>query len=52
MVTKNILCYTQTLKYCVPTTTDNQQGSIYSTENYIQYFVITYKGKEAEKEYI
>ena len=25
---------------------------LYSTENYTQYFVITYKGKESEKEYI
>ena len=29
---------------------DKQQGP--STENYIQYLVITYKGKESEKEYI
>ena len=25
---------------------------LYSTENYTQYFVITYMGKESEKEYI
>ena len=25
---------------------------LYTTRNYIQYFVITYKGKESEKEYI
>ena len=25
---------------------------MYNTENYIQYLVITYKGKESEKEYI
>ena len=25
---------------------------LYSTGNYTQYFVITYKGKESEKEYI
>ena len=25
---------------------------LYSTVNYTQYFVITYKGKEFEKEYI
>ena len=29
----------------------NQQGLMYSTGNYNQYFVITYKGKEFEKEY-
>ena len=25
---------------------------LYSTGNYTQYFVVTYKGKESEKEYI
>ena len=25
---------------------------LYSTENYIQYFVIAYNGKESEKEYV
>ena len=25
---------------------------LYSIENYTQYFIITYKGKESEKEYI
>ena len=25
---------------------------LYSTGNYTQYFVITYKGKESEKEYM
>ena len=25
---------------------------LYSTRNYIQYFVITYKGKESEKKYV
>ena len=25
---------------------------LYNTGNYIQYFIITYKGKESEKEYI
>ena len=30
----------------------NQQGLLYSTRNYTQYFVITYKGRESEKEYI
>ena len=28
----------------------NNKGLLYSTGNYIQYFVITYKGKESEKE--
>ena len=31
---------------------DKQQGLLYSTGNYIQHFVITYKGKESEKEYM
>ena len=31
---------------------DNQHGPIDSTGNQIQYFVITYKGKEFEKECI
>ena len=31
----------------------NQEGStVYNTENYTQYCVITYKAKESEKEYI
>ena len=25
---------------------------LYNTENYTQYFIMTYKGKESEKEYI
>ena len=29
---------------------DNQQDLLYSTGNYIQYLVITYNGKESEKE--
>ena len=28
------------------------KGLLYSTGNYIQYSVITYNGKESEKEYI
>ena len=33
--------------------TDNQQGpTVYSTGNSTQYFVITYKRKESEKEHI
>ena len=28
------------------------KGLLYSTGNYTQYFVITYKGKESGKEYI
>ena len=31
---------------------DKQQGPVYSTENYIEYLVITYNGKESGKEYI
>ena len=31
---------------------DNQQGPTNSIGNYTQYFTITYKGKESEKEYI
>ena len=31
---------------------DNQQGTTNSIGNYTQYFVITYKGKESEKEHI
>ena len=31
---------------------DNQQVLLYSTEKYTQYFVITYEGKESEREYI
>ena len=31
---------------------DKQQGVLYSTENYIQYFVIVYNRKESRKEYI
>ena len=31
---------------------DNQQDLLYSTGNYIQYLVITYNGKESEKEFI
>ena len=30
--------------------TDNQQDLLYSTENSTQYSVITYMGKESEKE--
>ena len=30
----------------------NNKNLLYSTGNYIQYLVITYKGKESEKEYI
>ena len=29
----------------------NNKDLLYSTGNYIQYFVITYNGKESEKEY-
>ena len=29
----------------------NNKILLYSTESYIQYFVITYHGKESEKEY-
>ena len=29
----------------------NNQGLLYSTGNYTQYFATTYKGKESEKEY-
>ena len=29
-----------------------QQGLLYTTGNYTQYFVISYVGKESEKEYI
>ena len=32
--------------------TGKQQGSNCSTGNYTQYLVITYNGKESEKEYI
>ena len=28
---------------------DNQQGPIYNTGNYTEYYVITYKGKESKK---
>ena len=28
---------------------DNQQGLLYSTRNYTQYFVKTYEGKDSEK---
>ena len=28
--------------------TDNPKGPMYSTRNYTEYFVITYKGKESE----
>ena len=31
---------------------DKQQGPTDSTGNYIQYLVITYNGKESEREYI
>ena len=31
---------------------DTNSDLLYSTGNYTQYFVITYKGKESEKEYI
>ena len=31
---------------------DNSKDLLYSTGNYTQYFVITYKGKESEKEYM
>ena len=31
---------------------DNQQGPTYSTGNSAQYSVITYMGKESEKEWI
>ena len=30
----------------------NNKDLLYSTENYTQYLVITYNGKESEKEYI
>ena len=30
----------------------NNKDLLYSTGNYIQYLVITYNGKESEKEYI
>ena len=30
----------------------NNKDVLYSTENYTQYLVITYNGKESEKEYI
>ena len=30
----------------------NNKDLLYSTGNYIQYFVITYNGKESEKVYI
>ena len=30
----------------------NNKDLLYSTGDYTQYFVITYKGKESEKEYI
>ena len=29
----------------------NSKDLLYSTENYIQYLVLTYNGKESEKEY-
>ena len=32
--------------------TDNPQNLLISTGNYIQYLVISYNGKESEKEYI
>ena len=32
--------------------TDMQEDRLYSTGNYIQYLIITYHGKESEKEYI
>ena len=31
---------------------DNPQRPLYSTGNHIQYFVMTYKGEESEKEYV
>ena len=31
---------------------DKNPDILYSTRNYIQYFVITYNGKESEKEYV
>ena len=31
---------------------DNNKDLLYSTENYIQFLVIAYNGKESEKEYI
>ena len=30
----------------------NNKNLLYSTGNYIQYLIITYNGKESEKEYI
>ena len=42
------LTYTHHYIYCK---IDNQQRPT-KTGNYTQYFVITYKGKESEKEYI
>ena len=30
----------------------NNKDLLYSTGNYVQYFVIAYNGKESEKEYI
>ena len=35
-------------KYNTIYTIDSQQDLLYSTGNYIQYFVITYKAKESE----
>ena len=29
---------------------DNQQGPMYNTGNYTQYFIIAYKGEDSEKE--
>ena len=31
---------------------DNHKDLLYSTGKYIQYFVLSYKGKQPEKEYI
>ena len=35
-------------KYNTIYTIDSQQDLLYSTGNYIQYFIITYKAKESE----
>jgi len=34
---------------CTKYTIDNQQRPTYSTENYTQYLIVAYTGKESEK---
>ena len=42
-INRYILLYTKQI---------NNKDLLYSTGNYIQYLIVTYKGKESEKEYI